>query len=168
MADEDEQNDGDGIEGGADQLQPALNVLAQYIKDLSFESPNAPGILQKPASNPRLDVSVNVQAGGDGKEVFEVALHVDAHAKSDEGIVYNVELVYAGMFRLKDIARERLQAVLFIDCPALLFPFARRLIADLTRDGGFPPLMLDPIDFAMLYRRNLADAQQEAAQAPKN
>jgi preprotein translocase subunit SecB len=133
-----------------------LSVLAQYVKDLSFESPGAPQTLQGPGQNPQLKIGVNVNAGPRGDDAYEVALHIEAHAKSDAGVIYNVELVYGGLFRLRNIPEHLLQPVLFVDCPTILFPFVRRALADVVRDGGFPPLMLDPIDFARLYTQNLA------------
>src|SRR6185437_9196764 len=143
---------------------PQLTVLAQYIKDLSFESPGAPQTLQGPGQNPQLKVGVNVNAGPRGEETYEVALQLEVHAKSDEGVIYNVELVYGGLFRLRGVPQNLLQPVLFVDCPTLLFPFMRRVLSDVIRDGGFPPLMLDPIDFARLYTQNLA---QQTAQSAK-
>ena len=138
--------------------QPQLTVLAQYIKDLSFESPSAPQSLQGPGQNPQLKVGVNVNAGARGEDAYEVALQLEVHAKSDHGVIYNVELVYGGLFRLRGVPQNMLQPVLFVDCPTLLFPFLRRVLADVIRDGGFPPLMLDPIDFGRLYAQNLAAA----------
>ena len=146
--------------------QPQLTVLAQYIKDLSFESPGAPQSLQGPGQNPQLKVGVNVNAGARGEDVYEVALQLEVHAKSDQGVIYNVELVYGGLFRLTGVPQDLLQPVLFVDCPTLLFPFMRRVLADVIRDGGFPPLMLDPIDFGRLYSQNLG--QQQAGQQLKN
>ena len=146
--------------------QPQLTVLAQYIKDLSFESPSAPQSLQGPGQNPQLKVGVNVNAGARGEDAYEVALQFEVHAKSDQGVIYNVELVYGGLFRLTGVPQNLLQPVLFVDCPTLLFPFLRRVLADVIRDGGFPPLMLDPIDFGRLYAQNLA--QSQAGQQAKN
>jgi len=142
-------------------VQPQLNVLGQYIKDLSFENPGAPGVLKSPGQNPQLQVSVNVNAKPLNakplpEDEFEVALVIEVHAKNDSGPIYNVELIYCGVFRLRNIPQNMLQPVLLVDCPALLFPFMRRVLADVTRDGGFPPLMLDPIDFGRLYTENLA------------
>ena len=143
-------------------IQPQLTVLAQYIKDLSFESPGAPQSLQGAGQNPQLKVGVNVNAGPRGEEAYEVALQLEVHAKSDEGVIYNVELIYGGLFRLRGVPQNLLQPVLFVDCPTLLFPFLRRVLADIIRDGGFPPLMLDPIDFGKLYAQNLAQTQDAA------
>jgi len=143
--------------------QPQLTVLAQYIKDLSFESPSAPQSLQGPGQNPQLKVGVNVNAAPRGDDAYEVALQLEVHAKSDHGVIYNVELIYGGLFRLRGVPQNLLQPVLFVDCPTILFPFLRRVLADVIRDGGFPPLMLDPIDFAGMYQKRLQQAP--AAQA---
>ena len=96
-------------------------------------------------------------------ENYEVVLNIEVHAKGDTGVIYNVELFYAGMFRLRGVPQNMLQPVLFVDCPTILFPFVRRVLADVTRDGGFPPLMLDPIDFGRLYAQNLARAGEGQA-----
>ncbi len=168
------KTNGDGPEGvgektsGAGQAgatQAQLGVLAQYVKDLSFESPGAPDSLQGPGQNPQLKVSVNVNVGARAEEVYEVALNLEVHARSDSGVIYNVELVYAGLFRLQNIPEGLLQPVLFVDCPTILFPFMRRVLADVTRDGGFPPLMLDPIDFGRLYAERAARAAQAEPQS---
>jgi preprotein translocase subunit SecB len=143
-----------------------LAILAQYVKDLSFESPGAPDTLQGPGDNPQLKVGVNVNAGPRGEEVYEVVLNFEAHARSDAGVIYNVEIAYGGLFRLRNIPQNALQPVLFVDCPAILFPFVRRVLADVVRDGGFPPLMLDPIDFGRLYTQNLARGQQSEQTQP--
>jgi preprotein translocase subunit SecB len=145
-----------------------LTVLAQYMKDLSFESPGAPQTLQGPGQNPQLKVSINVNAAPRAEETYEVALHIEVHAKSDAGVIYNVDLVFGGLFRLRNISQNLLQPVLFVDCPTLLFPFLRRVLADVIRDGGFPPLMLDPIDFGRLYAQNLSRQQSEAQPQAKN
>lgn len=155
------EQDGQQPGQGADS-SPQLNVLGQYIKDLSFENPGAPAVLKSPGQNPQLQVSVNVNAKPLPDDEFEVALVVEVHAKNDAGPIYNVELTYCGVFRLRNIPQNMLQPVLLVDCPALLFPFMRRVLGDITRDGGFPPLMLDPIDFGRLYTENLA--RQAAAQ----
>ena len=168
------KRNGDGKPGGegsapaegqsAPQVTGAqLNVLGQYIKDLSFESPAAPEVLQTPPPNPQLQVTVNVNAASKSDDNYEVVLNIEVHAKGDTGVIYNVELFYAGMFRLRGVPQNMLQPVLFIDCPAILFPFVRRVLADITRDGGFPPLMLDPIDFGRLYAQNLSRAGQGQA-----
>lgn len=143
-----------------------LGVLAQYVKDLSFESPGAPQTLQGPGENPQLQIGVNVNAGPRGEDLYEVIVHIEAHAKSDAGVIYNIELDYAGLFRIKNVPENMLQPVMFVDCPTLIFPFVRRVIADVVRDGGFPPLMLDPIDFAGLYAQNMGQDGKTAPQQP--
>jgi preprotein translocase subunit SecB len=150
----------DSMEGGnaANGEQPQINVLGQYIKDLSFENPSAPRSLRN-AGKPGIEISFNVQAQKLDEEIFEVLLSIEATAKTEEDTVYTMELVYGGGFRLHNLPKEAIQPVLFIECPALLFPFVRRLVADLTREGGYPPLLLDPIDFASLYRQRMMQAQ---------
>ena len=153
--------------GGADGGNAAqLSVLAQYVKDFSFESPGAPQTLQGPGQNPQLQVGVNVNAGPRGEDIYETVVHLEAHAKSDDGVIYNVEIDYGGLFRIKNVPEKMLQPVLFVDCPTLLFPFVRRVIADVVRDGGFPPLMLDPIDFGRLYAQNLSKGGEAAEGQP--
>jgi preprotein translocase subunit SecB len=141
---------------------PQLGVLAQYVKDLSFESPGAPQTLQGPGDNPQLKIGVNVSGSQRGEDIHEVIVHVEANAHSDVGVIYNVELDYAGLFRIKNVPENLMQPVMFVDCPALLFPFVRRVISDVVRDGGFPPLMLDPIDFRRLFAQNMAKSQSQA------
>jgi preprotein translocase subunit SecB len=154
--------------GARAATQAQLTVLAQYIKDLSFENPGAPQSLQGPGQNPQLKVGVNVHAQAKADEAYEVSLNLEVHAKSDSGVIYNVELVYGGLFHLRNIPQNVIQPVLFVDCPAILFPFMRRVLADVVRDGGFPPLMLDPIDFGRLYAQNLAKGEPMGEARAKN
>jgi preprotein translocase subunit SecB len=142
--------------------QAQLNVVGQYVKDLSFESPGAPQALQNPPPNPQLQITVNVSVVAKSEETYETTVNIEAHAKGDTGVIYNIELAYGGLFRLRNVPQNMLQPVLFVDCPTILFPFVRRVLADVTRDGGFPPLMLDPIDFGRLYAQNLARSQGQA------
>ncbi len=148
-------NGGAQPEGGG-ETQPQLRLLAQYVKDLSFENPNAPAALAGGGGSPKIDISVDVQAARRGDTEFEVDLKIAATAKRDKDVAFIVELSYGGLFQLSNIPAEQLQPVVLIECPRLLFPFARRVLADATRDGGFPPLMIDPIDFVALYQRQLA------------
>ncbi len=151
-------------EAAATPLEGAqLAVLAQFIKDLSFESPNSPRSLQRPGENPKLQVNVNVQAAKESDDIYQVDLMFEAQAQSDDGVIYNIELVYSGMFRLTNIPDEFLQTVLSVDCPTILFPFLRRIVADLTQEGGFPPLLMDPMDFASLYRENAERSAEQAS-----
>jgi preprotein translocase subunit SecB len=147
---------------------PQFNVLGQFTKDLSFENPNAPQILRQQITNANLKVHPEVGTTSLGDDVYEVTLGLNATAECEHGVLYNVELVYAGIFRLKNLPEDALQPVLHIQCPSLLFPFVRRQLAELTQEGGFPPLFLDPIDFATLYRHQLMARQDEMAASQKN
>ena len=146
--------------GGGDQAQaqnaPRLSVLTQYVKDLSFENPRAPMGLQQGQPRPEIQISVDVNAQAVADGHYEVALDVKVDAKATDQTVFLMEVTYGGVFALANIPNDTLQAILLIECPRLLFPFVRRIIADVTRDGGFPPLLLDPIDFVALYRRRLS------------
>ncbi len=158
--------DSNGTNGGIPQpgpdtsQQPQVNVIGQYIKDLSFECPDATRFFRGPGKNPNLQINFNVQVRNLQQDAYEVALSLEGEAKSEEGVLYNIELIYAGAFILRNLPAEAIQPVLFIECPALLFPFVRRIVADLSREGGFPPLLLDPIDFAGLYRRRAEMGQE--------
>jgi preprotein translocase subunit SecB len=135
------------------QPERNINVLVQYVKDISFENPNAPASLQPKEGKPNINVSVDVLGRKIAENQYEVELKIGANAKIDEEVLFITEVNYAGVFRLDNIPEQDLQPILLIFCPAILFPFSRRIIADLTRDGGFPPLMLDPIDFGRLYQQ---------------
>jgi preprotein translocase subunit SecB len=138
----------------------ALSVNAQYIKDLSFESPNVLRIMTQPSSQtPEVSFNLGVQATGVGPDSYEVTLSVRAEAKREGLVAFIVELAYAGVFTIIGIPQEQIEPILFIEGPRLLFPFARAIVADLTRDGGYTPLLLNPIDFVDLYRRKLAERQ---------
>ncbi len=138
-------------------------VVAQFIKDLSFENPNVEKLLSGPGENPNMKLEVNVNARRMNEDLYESAIDFTAHATNQTGTIYQLEVVYAGIFKVKNIPEEALEPFLLINCPALLFPYLRRLASDLTREGGFPPLLLDPIDFASLYMRR---KQEGEAQSP--
>jgi preprotein translocase subunit SecB len=144
------------------QAQPSIRILGQYLKDLSFESPNAPQSLAS-QTQPDINIAVNVNARNLAATDFEVELELKAKATSQDKIVFGAELVYAGTFRLENFPQQMLHPAVLIECPRLLFPFARQIMAEATRNGGFPPLMLDPIDFASMYQRRMQ--QQTAGQA---
>ncbi len=148
-------------EPGTD-AEPRLSIAAQYVKDQSFENPGAPGSLARGAKPPSISVNIDVQVRRGAEPNYEVELKISVHAKQEESTVFLVELLYGGVFQLFNIPAETLQPVLLIECPRLLFPFARRIIADMTRDGGYAPLMLDNIDFSLLYRQRMAQLQTEA------
>ena len=142
---------------------PQLNVLAQYTKDLSFENPNAPGSLQQQQQQPAINIQINVSANNITQNEFEVTLHIEGKAESGGKVLFSFDLAYGGVFRIVNVPQENLHPLVMIECPRLLFPFAREIIATSVRDGGFPPLMLDPVDFVGLYRQNME--RQAAAQA---
>ena len=142
-----------------EQPQPQLRIAGQYIKDLSFESPNAPNSLRDPGDNPNIAVEINVGASPIEGDIYECAIDFKVVAKSAKMTIYNLELVYAGAFELQNFPQQMIQPVLFVNCPALLFPFLRRLVGDLTREGGFPPLWLDPVDWGQLYNQKISQAQ---------
>jgi preprotein translocase subunit SecB len=142
---------------------PQLNVLAQYTKDLSFENPNAPQSLAPQPQPPQINIQINVGANNITGDEYEVSLSIEGKAESAGKLMFSFELIYGGVFRLVNIPRENLSPMLLIECPRLLFPFAREIVATAVRDGGFPPLMLDPVDFVGLYRQNME--REAAAQA---
>lgn len=152
--------------GNGEDTAPAAGVLSQYVKDFSFENPAAPAIYQN-QSQPKIDVGFNIGAAQVGDDVHEVVLKIDARAEMDDGsVAFIIDLSYAGLFGLRNVPAEHLQPFLLGEAPRLLFPFARRIVADAVRDGGFPPLMLDPIDFSALYLQQAAQADQLAAGEP--
>lgn len=140
--------------------QPHIGITHQYVKDISFENPNAPESLLSGQELPRIEVNVDVNARAAQESRYEVSLRVTASAKQDDATIFLVEVIYAGLFVLQNFPQDQIQAVCLIECPRLLFPYARRIVSDLTRDGGFPPLLLDPIDFAELFRHHMAQQQQ--------
>lgn len=147
----------DTMPNGADDM-PQVGLLAQYVKDLSFENPNAPAVYSW-QTQPQIDINFNIGTQKAADDVHEVTLRITAKATTDQGTSFAAELVYAGLFGLRNIPDEQLQGFLLAEAPRLLFPFARRVLADAVQDGGFPPLLLDPIDFGALY------LQQQQAQA---
>ncbi|MEM7300049.1 MAG: protein-export chaperone SecB [Pseudomonadota bacterium] len=152
-----------GVGNGA---APSLNVLAQYIKDFSFENPNAPSSLRPRDNPPEINISINVNANPMSETDFEVELMIEAEAGEEADAMFKTELTYAGVFRLENLPQESLHPAVLIECPRLLFPFARQVIADATRNGGFPPLMIDPIDFAQLFQQRMAEEQVKAQVQP--
>ena len=151
----------DTNDGNADNGMPQVGILAQYVKDLSFENPNAPAVFQW-QGQPQTDVQVNIGVSGVGQDVHEVVLKIEVEAKGEQGVAFRVETLYAGLFAIRNVPEEQLQPFLLAEAPRLLFPFARKIIADAAIEGGFPPLRLDPIDFAGLYMQSAA--QQQAAE----
>jgi preprotein translocase subunit SecB len=140
-----------------------LIINAQYIKDLSFENPRAPQSLTQQTAAPNVDINVDVNAQPLNPETYEVVLTINASAKMNNDALFILELVYGAVVTVRNVARDMLPPVLLVETPRLMFPFARAIIADATQNGGFPPLMVNPIDFTELLRRNAA---QSATAAP--
>lgn len=143
---------------------PRFQSLAQYIRDLSVENPNAPASMRG-GKQPKIDINVAVAVNPQDDGAHEVVLKLDAKAGTGKDMLFAVELAYAGIFRAENMTNEQTQVALMIEGPRLLFPFAREVLANATRQAGFPPLMLDPVDFLSLYRQR-AMQQQAAAAAP--
>jgi preprotein translocase subunit SecB len=137
---------------------PPMVINGQYIKDLSFEVPGAPAIYGNMDGNPDIPIQVDITVNPLRENVFEVVLHIKIDAQLDDKPIFIAEVAYGGVFTI-NVPAEHVQPLLLIEGPRLLFPFARNIIADLTRDGGFPPLMIQPIDFSQLYRQRLANSQ---------
>ncbi|MDE0176483.1 MAG: protein-export chaperone SecB [Defluviicoccus sp.] len=140
--------------GSAAADRPMLAIGAQYIKDLSFENPLGPEGLAKLTENPKVEVEVNTSARLLAESAYEVSLFIRAEAQSGDATAFIVELTYGGIVIVGDVAEEDIQPLVLIEGPRHLFPFARSVVANVTRDGGFPPMMIDPIDFAALYMEN--------------
>jgi len=159
MAENEALNGSNGANGNGADTSPTAGVLAQYVKDWSFENPNAPVVYQW-QGQPAVDVQFNIGSKKVAEEVWEVALKIEASARANEGVAFQIELVYAGLFALRNVPEGQVEPFLLTEAPRILFPFARRIIADATRDGNFPPLMLEPIDFAGLYQQQLGSEGQ--------
>ena len=166
----DQRDDGfittsDPTANGADTA-PAAGLISQYVKDLSFENPNAPAIYQSQIQ-PQIDVQFNIGAAQVADEVHEITLRMEVKAQDGDQVAFIVDLSYAGLFGLRNVPEDQVQPFLLGEAPRLLFPFARRVLADAIRDGGFPPLMLEPIDFHALFQSQQQD-QGAAAQPMGN
>jgi preprotein translocase subunit SecB len=146
---------------GEDTGQPGFRILAQFARDLSFENPNAPESLRSDGQGlqPQIDIGVEMNARGRPDGLYEVDLKLTAQAKRGDNVAFIVELLYGGLFQISGVPDTELEPVLMIECPRYLFPFARRLISDVTAEGGFPPFQLDPIDFAGVYAARKATGE---------
>jgi preprotein translocase subunit SecB len=160
-------NGGDQPEG-QQANPPQLNVLAQYIKDFSFENPNAPRSLGSGPgeAQPAISIQINVGLGQLAPTDYEVSLKLEGKAERSGSVLFAFDLMFSGVFRIQNVPQESVHPLLMIECPRLLFPFAREIIATSVRNGGFPPLLLDPVDFVALYQQRVAQLQQEQAGAP--
>ncbi|WP_375653520.1 protein-export chaperone SecB [Bartonella sp. OD88NMGDW] len=141
--------------------EPVFAVLTQYLKDLSFENPGAPRSLRTREKSPQIDININVNANPIGDDNYDVVLSLSVKANDETETLFHVELIYGGVFHLKNIPQEHVMPLVFIECPRLLFPFARQIISNATQNGGFPPLWIDPIDFAALFQKRLAEEQND-------
>ena len=157
---------GDATNGGqppADASTVQFGVLAQYIKDFSFENPGAPQSLAPQTTQPQISIQINVTPKQLSNTDFEVELKIEGNAKTTTSVLFSFELAYCGVFRLQNVAQENVGPLVMIECPRLLFPFARELVARAVTSGGFPPLMVDPVDSGALYQQKMAEF---AAQQP--
>ena len=148
----------------AQQNQAQLSVLGQYIKDFSFENPNAPRSLAPSQTQPAINIQINVGVQQLGETDYEISLKLEGKAESSGTLLFAFDLTFAGVFRVLNVPQQTLQPLVMIECPRLLFPFAREIIATSVRNGGFPPLLIDPVDFVALYRQKMAQMQPQAAQ----
>lgn len=151
---------------------PHLRVLAQYVKELSFQNPMAAGSMRAHEVQPTIDMGVEVKSRriSENDDVFEVDLHINVQAKRETEEMFAVDLTYAGLFQFMSVSPEEIEPLLWIECPRLLFPFSRQILAEITREGGYPPLLINPIDFTPLYTAELRDreaAEAEAATPPQ-
>ncbi len=150
------------IPNGQDNL-PQVGVLSQYIKDMSVENPNSPDVYQW-EGQPQIDVQFHIASNKISDEVFEVELKINVKALAQQGTAFQVELAYCGLFGIRNLPEDQMHPFLFAEAPRMLFPFARRVLADAVRDAGFPPLMLEPIDFGALYVQQIAQAEAAGAE----
>jgi preprotein translocase subunit SecB len=149
-------NNGGQADNQPQDMAPQLGVLAQYTKDLSFENPNSPQSLQPQQKQPAINIQINVTPRQLSTTDFEVELKLEGKAEADTTLLFSFDLTYAGVFRLQNVAQENIGPLIMIECPRLLFPFAREIVARAVTNGGFPPLMLDPVDFVTLYRQKMS------------
>jgi preprotein translocase subunit SecB len=156
--------------GGPQSQPPApqIGVLAQYVKDLSFENPNAPRSMTPSPQPPTINIQINVDARPMSETDIEVTLRLEGKAETQGTLLFSFELAFAGVFRIQNVPADSVQPVVLIECPRLLFPFAREIIATATRNGGFPPLLLEPVDFVALYRQRVAAGQPAPGSQPVN
>ena len=159
-------DDNQGAAAPQANTAPMMNLVGQYIRDLSFENPGAPASIMLGSGAPAFNVSISVGVKKQADDLYAVELTLNAKANREAVVLFNVELVYGGVFRLRNIAEAQLSQLLMIECPRLIFPFARQVLASVTQQGGFPPLMMEPVDFATIYRQNLAQLAAKQNGAP--
>jgi preprotein translocase subunit SecB len=165
MADQQPTNEGNG--SGAPDGEPQVSVLAQYIKDLSVENPSAPQVFQWQVQ-PSVDVQFNINVEKLADDIHEIVLKMEVSARSENGVHFVVDLSYGGLFGLRNIPEDALPPFLLIEAPRLIFPFARQIVSEAVANTGFPPLLLDPIDFAGAYLAQVQAAQEQAGETNGN
>lgn len=167
MTDTPAKNNGPAAANGGPPVK--VKVVGQYIKDLSFENPNITKLLKSPGDAPNVELGINVNGQGIAPNVYESSITLNAKAANQNGTLYELEIVYAGLFNIENIPQQALEPFLLVNCPSILFPFLRRIAADISREGGFPPLLLDPFDFAGLYMHQQQElAAKQAKDETKN
>jgi preprotein translocase subunit SecB len=149
-------------QNGADAT-PGFRILAQFIRDLSFENPRAPNSLRGQSGAPQIEMNVEMNGRARTDDLYESDLKLTVSAKSDGETMFHIELLYGGLFQLSNFPEDEIEVVLLVECPRFLFPYARRIIADMTGEGGFPPFVLDPIDFGAVYLARRAQAEAAGA-----
>jgi preprotein translocase subunit SecB len=160
-------NGGPALNPQGQPIQPQLSVLGQYIKDFSFENPNAPRSLAPGQTQPAINIQINVAVGQLAETDYEVSLKLEGKADMAGTVLFAFDLMFAGLFRIQNVPQDTLQPILMIECPRLLFPFAREIVANAVRNGGFPPLLLDPVDFVSLYQQRAGQTQSPQAVMPQ-
>ena len=154
--------------GAAARPAPSLRIIAHFIRDLSFENVAAQRAGAQPQGTPEIGVTVNLDGGSIGDNRYQVGMKINATAKVGDSTRFIVELDYVGAFEINNVPKEHIHPFLFIECPRQILPYARRVVSDVTRDGGYPPLMLENIDFAVLYRQKLDEMRAQQGNAPAN
>ncbi len=153
---------------GATAPAPTYSLIAQYIRDLSFENPGAPATILGGGAQPQFNIGINVGVKKQTDDVYAVEITINAKAERDKALLFNVELIYGGVYRVKNFTEAQLAPLLMIECPQMIFPFARQVLAATVQSGGFPPVMMEPVDFRQIYLQNLrALAAQQGQPQPQ-
>ena len=158
-------NGANGSDGEVANGDPFIHAHAQYIKDLSFENPQAIEAATGEGISPQVNLDCSVESQKLADQTYEVVLSLEARAIGDDKTLFLVAVDYAGLFSITNVPEEQIEQVLYIHCPTLLFPFARSIVANVTKDGGYPPLLIDIIDFGTLYQHQIAAAENGDGEA---
>ena len=159
----DENAAGSTANANAQGTPPSFNLIGQYIRDMSFENPGAPGSIMLGGPNPSFNVCINVGVKKQADDIYAVEITLNAKAEREKNVLFNVELIYGGVFRIKNVPEAQMPILLMVEGPRLIFPFARQVLANVTQQGGFPPLMMEPVDFNAIYLQNLKSLQAQQA-----